>query len=93
MAGDPCSGGVITQGYKFCIDGTLLQRFYESVTFVWPVLNQRLEIETYSGGTGEPGIERDLQVHIPNPEFAGQIIMVAVGRADTLVDVRTKLVG
>eukprot|EP00957_Ditylum_brightwellii_P134576 10260017-Ditylum_brightwellii.AAC.1 len=53
MAGDPCSGGVITR---------------------------------------EPGVERDLHVHIPNPEFAGQIITVAVGCADTLLDVRTKLV-
>eukprot|EP00957_Ditylum_brightwellii_P163475 12446241-Ditylum_brightwellii.AAC.1 len=33
----------------------------------------------------------DLRVHIPNPKFVGQIIMVGVGRADTLVD--AKLVG
>eukprot|EP00957_Ditylum_brightwellii_P139847 10656023-Ditylum_brightwellii.AAC.1 len=44
------------------------------------------------GGNREPGVERDLHVHIPNPEFAGQTITAAVGCADTLVDVRTKLV-
>eukprot|EP00957_Ditylum_brightwellii_P165650 12610637-Ditylum_brightwellii.AAC.1 len=60
MAGDPSSGGVITQGYNFCIDGTILTRFYNSVTLVWPILNKRLEIETHSGGTGDPGFERDL---------------------------------
>eukprot|EP00957_Ditylum_brightwellii_P032102 2434435-Ditylum_brightwellii.AAC.1 len=70
MAGDPCSGGVITRGYNFYIDRTVLPRFYEPVTLVWLVFNQRLEIQTHSGSTGEPGVERDLHVHIPNPEFA-----------------------
>ena len=44
MAGDPSSGGVITGGYNFYIDGTALPRFYDPVTLVWPVLNQSLEI-------------------------------------------------
>eukprot|EP00957_Ditylum_brightwellii_P079954 6080741-Ditylum_brightwellii.AAC.1 len=57
------------------------------------VITGGLEIQTHSGCNGEPGVERDLRVHIRNPEFAGQIIMVAVGCADTLADVRTKLVG
>eukprot|EP00957_Ditylum_brightwellii_P046295 3513006-Ditylum_brightwellii.AAC.1 len=92
MAGDPCSGGVITWGYTFYIDGTVLPRFYKPATLVWPVLTQSLEIQNHSGGNGEPGVERDLRTHIPNPKFAGQIIIVAVGCADTLVDIRTKFV-
>ena len=93
MAGSPGTGGVVIGGYNFYIDGKFLPRFYESVTLVWPVLNQRLEIDTHCGGNREPGVERDLRVHIPNPEFAGETITVAVVRADTLMDVRTKLVG
>eukprot|EP00957_Ditylum_brightwellii_P052884 4009780-Ditylum_brightwellii.AAC.1 len=67
MADDPSSGGVITGGYNFYIGGTLLPRFYEPVALVWP--------ETHCGGNGEPGVERDLCVHILNPEFTRQIIM------------------
>eukprot|EP00957_Ditylum_brightwellii_P092534 7046798-Ditylum_brightwellii.AAC.1 len=61
MAGSPGTGGVVTGGYNFYIDGTFLPRVYESVTLVWPVLNQRLQIETHCGGNREPGVERDLR--------------------------------
>ena len=74
MAGSPSTGGVVIGGYNFYIDGTFLPRFYESVTFIWPVLNQRLWIETHCGGNREDGVERDLCIHIPNPEFAGETI-------------------
>eukprot|EP00957_Ditylum_brightwellii_P146397 11146717-Ditylum_brightwellii.AAC.1 len=60
MAGSPGTGVVVIGGYNFYIDGTFLPSFYESVTLVWPVLNQRI-------GNREPGVERDLRVHIPNP--------------------------
>eukprot|EP00957_Ditylum_brightwellii_P156877 11940012-Ditylum_brightwellii.AAC.2 len=92
LTGDPSSSGVVTW-YNFYIGRILLPRFYNLVTLVWPVLNQRLEIETHSIGTGESGVERDIHIHIPNPKFACQIIMVTVGCADTLGDVRTKLIG
>eukprot|EP00957_Ditylum_brightwellii_P065694 4983015-Ditylum_brightwellii.AAC.1 len=99
----PCTSLLVAQivrfrcccywGYNFYIRGTILSRFYKPVTLVWPVLNQRLEVETHCGGDREPGVKRDLHIHIPNPEFAHQIILVTVGHADTLLDVRTKLVG